>query len=97
MLIHPFPTTHAQLNDYLNDDPVPETYRCPQEGGPLFPHDANCRKFLTCSADGLALTHTCPNDSYFDYQHMFCGQRDVVTCKADVPDVPEAWRRRWRL
>lgn len=70
----------AQIDDWLNDEPIKETFRCPDLGGPLFPHRSECQKFYTCSSEGLALTHTCPNGGFFDHKYMFCGQRSDVTC-----------------
>lgn len=64
----------------IEDQPIPEDFRCPTQGGPLHPSHTDCQIFYTCSPDGMALRNKCERGLFFNYQYMFCGKEEDVVC-----------------
>uniref|UniRef100_A0A1B0DLW3 Chitin-binding type-2 domain-containing protein n=1 Tax=Phlebotomus papatasi TaxID=29031 RepID=A0A1B0DLW3_PHLPP len=55
------------------------TPECPTEGFHVFPHPANCRKYVFC-VDGTPHVQSCGPNFFFDYQASECRATDESVC-----------------
>lgn len=66
----------------ITEEPVAPVLPCPRQGGPLFPHPANCTLAYRC-VDGAPKLYPCRNGLHFDYEEQYCASPLIVKCFGD--------------